>query len=234
MTDTTHATGALPRVLIVDDHPLMREGLFQLLSGEADFALCGEADNAEAALAAVERLKPDVVVLDLTLGGDDGVDVVRTLHETHPEVRILVLSMHDEMLYAERLLGLGAHGYVMKQESADLFLAALRKVVAGEHFVSAAVGSRLFGKLARGREGSNARHPQGDRLTDREREVLREVARGLGTQEIATALGMSAKTVDSHRRNIREKLGLASPGDLVRYAVRWAGEGDGAELPPEG
>ena len=166
------------------------------------------------------RLAPDVVVLDLTLGNDDGLEVVRALHAKYPQVRILVLSMHDEMLYAERLLGLGAHGYVMKQESPEVFLGALRKVATGEHFVSAAVGSRLFGKLARLREPPNAR--SGDRLTEREHDVLREVAKGLGTQEIATALGMSAKTVDSHRRNIREKLGLASAGDLVRYAVRWA------------
>lgn len=213
-------TARRPRILVVDDHPLMREGLFQLLSGEPDFQLCGEADSAAAALAAVERLAPDVVVLDLTLGNDDGLEVVRALHAKYPQVRILVLSMHDEMLYAERLLGLGAHGYVMKQESPEVFLGALRKVATGEHFVSAAVGSRLFGKLARLREPANAR--SGDRLTEREHDVLREVAKGLGTQEIATALGMSAKTVDSHRRNIREKLGLASAGDLVRYAVRWA------------
>lgn len=213
-------TARRPRILVVDDHPLMREGLFQLLSGEPDFQLCGEADSAAAALAAVERLTPDVVVLDLTLGNDDGLEVVRSLHARHPAVRILVLSMHDEMLYAERLLGLGAHGYVMKQESPEVFLGALRKVAAGDHFVSAAVGSRLFGKLARLREPGAVRG--GDRLTDREHDVLREVAKGLGTQEIAVALGMSAKTVDSHRRNIREKLGLESAGDLVRYAVRWA------------
>jgi DNA-binding NarL/FixJ family response regulator len=208
------------RVLIVDDHPLMREGLNQLLSGEPDFEICGEADSAATALAAVQRLQPEVVVLDLTLGGDDGLVVLRTLQEHYPAARVLVLSKHDEMLYAERLLAMGAHGYVMKQESPEVFLAALRKVSAGEHFVTAAVGSRLFGKLARLREQSPA--SGGDRLTGRERDVLREVARGLGTREIAATLGMSAKTVDSHRRNIREKLGLGSAGDLVRYAVRWA------------
>jgi DNA-binding NarL/FixJ family response regulator len=208
------------RVLVVDDHPLMREGLNQLLSGEPDFEICGEADSAVTALAAVQRLQPEVVVLDLTLGSDDGLAVLRTLHEQYPALRVLVLSMHDEMLYAERLLAIGAHGYVMKQESPEVFLAALRKVSSGEHFVTAAVGSRLFGKLARLREQGAAQG--GDRLTGRERDVLREVARGLGTQEIAVALSMSAKTVDSHRRNIREKLGLGSAGDLVRYAVRWA------------
>jgi DNA-binding NarL/FixJ family response regulator len=216
----SHESARRVRVLVVDDHPLMREGLTQLLSGEPDFEICGEADSAATALAAVQRLQPEVVVLDLTLGSDDGLAVLRTLHEQYPAVRVLVLSMHDEMLYAERLLAMGAHGYVMKQESPEVFLAALRKVSAGEHFVTPAVGSRLFGKLARLREQAPAKG--GDRLTGRERDVLREVGRGLGTQEIAAALGMSAKTVDSHRRNIREKLGLASAGDLVRYAVRWA------------
>ncbi len=216
------SAGRKPRILVVDDHPLMREGLLQLLSGETDFTVCGEADGAASALAAVERLAPDMVVLDLTLGRDDGMEVVRQLREQHPAVRILVLSMHDEMLYAERLIAMGAHGYVMKQEKAEVLLGALRKVAAGEHFLSAAVGSRLFGKLARQRERSVVRAGAADRLTEREHAVLRAVARGLGTQEIAAELGMSAKTVDSHRRNMREKLGLDSPGDLVRYAVRWS------------
>jgi DNA-binding NarL/FixJ family response regulator len=209
------------RVLVVDDHPLMREGLDLLISGEPDFLLCGTADSVASALAAISRLSPEVVVLDLTLGQEDGIEVLRKLREHHAAVRVLVLSMHDEMLYAERLLAMGAHGYVMKQEPPEVFLAALRKVATGEHFVSTALGSRLFGRLAKLREGAAPRR-HGDRLTDREHDVLREVSRGLGTRQIAEALGMSAKTVDSHRRNIREKLGLASAGDLVRYAVKWA------------
>lgn len=206
------------RVLIVDDHPLLREGLHELISTEPEFEICGEAGDPQVALAAVEATRPDVVVLDLTLGEHDGVAVVAELHARWPNVRILVLSMHDESLYAERLLSLGARGYVMKQEAADVFIGALRRVAAGEHYVSPRLASRLFGRLARARS-----HPaqQTDGLTDREREVLREVARGCSTQQIAAALGMSAKTVDSHRRNIREKLGLGSAGDLVRYAVQW-------------
>lgn len=205
------------RILLVDDHPLMREGLFELLSAEADFTVCGEADSAERALAAIELTTPDAVVLDLTLGADDGVALVGELHARWPLLRILVLSMHDESLYAERLLALGAHGYVMKQEPADVFLAALRRVIGGEHHVSNALATRLYGRLARARAAPHSI----DGLTDREREVLRQVARGLGTAEIANALAMSAKTVDSHRRNIREKLGLHSASDLVRYAVQW-------------
>jgi DNA-binding NarL/FixJ family response regulator len=209
------------RVLIVDDHPLMREGLRELIGAEPDMLVCGDAADAAGALHAVESLRPDVVVLDLTLGSDDGIALVRDLRARVPDLRILVVSMHDEALYAERLIALGARGYVMKQEPADVFVGALRRVAHGEHHVSAALATRLYGRLARHRGAPAAAAAPTDGLTEREREVLRAVARGRSTQEIATDLGMSAKTVDSHRRNIREKLGLGSAGDLVRYAVQW-------------
>lgn len=212
------------RVLIVDDHPLMREGLFELISAEPDLSVCGDAADAASAIAAVEALRPDVVVLDLTLGSDDGISLVQELRTRVSELKILVVSMHDETLYAERLLALGARGYVMKQEPAEVFVGALRRVAHGEHHVSAALATRLYGRMARHRHPASGGAPV-DGLTDREREVLRAVARGCSTQEIATALGMSAKTVDSHRRNIREKLGLGSAGDLVRYAVQWESSG---------
>lgn len=211
------------RVLLVDDHPLLREGLRELLRPEPEFEVCGEAETVAEATRALADLRPDVMIVDLTLGGEDGVDLV-TLAATHwPSVRVLVLSMHDESLYAERLLQLGAHGYLMKHESATVLLAALRKVAAGEIYVSGPLSARLVGQMAAQREAGQP--PRG--LTDREFEVLSAVARGLGTQEIAANLQMSAKTVDSHRRNIREKLGLRSATDLVRYAVRWAGENAG-------
>lgn len=212
------------RVLIVDDHPLMRDGLVELISGETDVAVCGEADSAASALAAVDTLNPDIVVLDLTLGADDGVALVATIHERSPALPILVLSMHDETLYAERLLGLGARGYVMKQEASEVFLFALRKLLGGEHYVRPELAARLFSRVSRA-------HSQANQLTEREREVLRAIARGYGTQEIAKTLGMSAKTVDSHRRNMREKLGLASASDLVRYAMQWESS---AGKPPSG
>jgi DNA-binding NarL/FixJ family response regulator len=208
------------RVLIVDDHPLMREGLRELIGAEPDMLVCGDAGDAAGALQAVAAARPDVVVLDLTLGSDDGIALVQQLRARVPDLRILVVSMHDEALYAERLIALGARGYVMKQEPAEVFVAALRRVGHGEHHVSSALATRLYGRLARHR-GVPATATPTDGLTDREREVLRAVARGRSTQEIAADLGMSAKTVDSHRRNIREKLGLGSAGDLVRYAVQW-------------
>ncbi len=219
------------RVLIVDDHPLMREGLRELIGAEPDMEVCGDAGDAAGALASVADSRPDVVVLDLTLGSDDGIALVQQLRDRVPELRILVVSMHDEALYAERLLALGARGYVMKQEPAEVFVGALRRVAHGEHHVSPALATRLYGRLARHRGAPAATAPS-DGLTDREREVLRAVARGQSTQEIAAQLGMSAKTVDSHRRNIREKLGLVSAGDLVRYAVQWEStDGDSRSAP---
>jgi len=212
----------MAKILIVDDHPLMREGLIELLAAEADLQVCGEADSAASALQAIELLSPDVVVLDLTLGSDNGVALVSTLRQRWPTLPILVLSMHDEAVYGERLLTMGVRGYVMKQEASQVILTALRKVLAGEHYVSAALAGRLYARMSRARDAAQPT----DALTQREREVLRQIARGQSTQDIAVALGMSAKTVDSHRRNMREKLGLASAADLVRYAVQWASEGD--------
>jgi DNA-binding NarL/FixJ family response regulator len=217
----------MAKVLIVDDHPLMREGLIELFAAETDLEVCGEADSADGALKAIELLNPDVVVLDLTLGSDNGVALVGTLRQRWSALPILVLSMHDEAVYGERLLTMGVRGYVMKQEASLVILTALRKVLAGEHYVSAALAGRLYARMARARDASQPT----DALTQREREVLRQIARGQSTQDIAVALGMSAKTVDSHRRNMREKLGLASAADLVRYAMQWE---SGGEAPTDG
>jgi DNA-binding NarL/FixJ family response regulator len=211
-------------LLLVDDHPVVREGLNFLLAGQPDFQVVGEAGDGPAALEAVARLHPDVLVLDLTLDGQEAMQLIAELRRKHPELRILVLSMHDEMLFAERLLALGVSGYVMKQEAPGEFLRALRRVAAGDIHVSEAVSERL---IARARSGRSAVASPLAPLTLRERDVIRLVAKGLGTQEIARALDMSPKTVDSHRRNVREKLGLASARDLVRYAVQWATDQDG-------
>jgi DNA-binding NarL/FixJ family response regulator len=181
----------------------------------------GQAEDADEALAVIERSAPRVLVLDLSLKGQQAFALLAGLKDRWPALRILILSMHDEDLYAERLLALGAHGYVMKQEEPVEFLRALRRVAAGEMHLSAKITERVQARQHRG--GAEDRPPP-VRLTRRERDVLMLVAEGLGTREMAAALGMSAKTVDSHRRNIREKLGLASSRDLVRYAVRWAEE----------
>lgn len=207
-------------ILLVDDHPIVREGLNVLLGEQPDLEVVGELASADALLTAVESLRPSAVVLDLTLAGEEVTPVLQQLRLRHPDLRILILSMHDELVYAERLLAMGANGYIMKQEPPAEFLRALRRVIAGEVYVSAAVAERVLGRMRQGRAA-----PTGslDALTDRERDVLRLVGRGRSTQEISRELAMSPKTVDSHRRNIREKLGLVNPRELVRYAARWAG-----------
>jgi len=212
------------RVLIVDDHPAMLAGLTALLSGEPDLELCGEADSAASALKAIETLAPDVIILDLFLGAEDDLELVGRIHTRWPDIRILVVSMQDEALFAERILAMGARGFVMKKEASQVILAAARKVLAGEYFVSPVLRERLFSRKAR------AKHPNrsGEVLTPREREVLADMAVGRSTQEIAKHLGMKVKTVDSHRRSMRQKLGLKSAADLVRYAVQWAQPLDGA------
>jgi DNA-binding NarL/FixJ family response regulator len=214
--------GTMPaRVLIVDDHPAMLAGLRGLLSGEPDLELCGEAGSAAAAVKAIESSAPDVIILDLFLGADDDIEFVGRIHARWPRIRILVVSMQDEALFAERILAMGARGFVMKREASQVVLAAVRKVIAGEYFVSAALGERLFARKARARYSSNVV----DVLTAREREVLADIAVGKSTQEISKHLGMHFKTVDSHRRSMREKLGLKSAAELVRYAVQWAQPG---------
>ncbi len=215
------------RIVLVDDHPVIRDGLNFLLGRQPDLEVVGEAEDEATALEVLSRTGPDVLVLDLTLGDRDALPLVEQVRARWPELRILVLSMHDEMLYAERLLGLGVHGYIMKQEAPAEFLRALRKVAGGETYASPAISERLIARVRQGRFTPAAAIGPLTVLTGRERDVLREMARGLGTREIAEALSMSPKTVDSHRRNMREKLGLASARDLVLYAVRWAEEANG-------
>ncbi len=207
------------RILIVDDHPVMREGLEGLLAQQPDLQVCGQADSIAKALQEIERAQPDVIVLDLTLGAEDGVDLIVHLRNQNSQARILVLSMHDELLYAERLLSMGVQGYIMKQEASTEFLRALRKVAAGDVYVSQAVNARLLEQISRSRP--RAAGSSLDTLTARECEVLTMTGQSRTTREIAQALGMSEKTVDSHRRNIRDKLGLHSSGELLRYAFRW-------------
>jgi DNA-binding NarL/FixJ family response regulator len=211
------------RVLIVDDHSFVREGLKQLLSGLAEFTLVGEASNAAEAQAAANRSQPEVLVVDLALGHDDGIELIRWFRANHPDIRILVLSMQEEALYAERLLRLGVNGYVMKNAAGTDFLGALRKVARGQRHLSPAMGERLLAKAARSRNSGSDEDPVSG-LTDRELEVFRMLGAGVSTREIAEKLALSMKTVDAHRRHMREKLNLRSTNELIRYATQWVSD----------
>ena len=213
MTDQT-------RIAIVDDHPFVREGLKQLLAGQPEFELIAEASSASEARTSIDVAEPDVAVVDLALGADDGVELVKWIRENHPGVRVLVLSMQEEALYAERLLRLGVSGYVMKNVAGTDFLGALRKVARGQKHVSSAMGERLLSQVARGRMPGADEDPV-SALTERELEVFRLIGAGISTREISQQLNLSMKTVDAHRRHMREKLNLRSTGELIRYATQW-------------
>jgi DNA-binding NarL/FixJ family response regulator len=211
------------RVVIVDDHPFVREGLKQILAGQKDFMLVAEASSIADARLMISSQVPDVAVVDLALGRDDGSELVRWIRASYPDVRVLVLSMQDEALYAEGLLRLGVSGYVMKNVASTDFLVALRKVARGQRHVSESMSERLLSQLVRGRTPGKQEDPVAA-LTERELEVFHLIGGGISTREISQRLNLSMKTVDAHRRHMREKLNLRSTSELIRYATRWVSE----------
>ena len=224
------SAAARRRVLIVDDHPIVRQGLRRLRDEESDLSVCGEADNARDAKIAIRELAPDVVIVDISLKQGDGIEIVKDARAHYPSLAILVLSMHDETIYAERLLAAGANGYIMKQAASDQFLTALRRVLAGSIYVSEAVGSSMIQKFASG--GSYISANPIDQLSNRELQILQMIGRGMSTREAAAALNLSIKTVESHRQRIKRKLNLATGSQLVQYAVNWFSGRDAASRPP--
>lgn len=207
------------RFLVVDDHPVFRQGLVALLESNERYAVEAEAGCAAEALAAVERRVPDVALVDISLVGTSGLDLVKTLKAAHPEIAILIISMHDEAVYAERALKAGARGYVMKQEAASVMLDAVATVLAGKIYVSAAMRDRLLESVFSRRDEADV--PSIDRLSNRELEVLERIGQGYGAAEIAAMLGLSVKTVNAYREHIKQKLGLDGSGVLRRFAVHW-------------
>ncbi len=207
------------KLLIVDDHPMMRTGLGQLIDNEPDLVVAAEADNAAQAQAAVMKQKLDLVLLDISLPDKNGLELIKDLRALKPDLAILVVSMHDETLYAERVLRAGARGYIMKQEGGKKFLLAMRKVLAGGIYVSEKMASRILETFSGQASGAPASPVA--RLSDREFEVFQLIARGSDTGAIAGQLHVSVKTVEAHRVHIKEKLQLKTANDLVRYAVRW-------------
>ena len=207
------------KILIVDDHPIMRQGLAQLINHEGDLAVCGEAEDAHAAMKAIEQFRPDLVTVDITLPGKGGMELIKDIRVQHPALAMLVVSMHDESLYAERVLRAGARGYIMKQEGGMRLMQAVRQVLSGQLYVSEKMSARIVELFAVGRP-STEKHSLGS-LTDREFEVFQLIGQGRGTRQIAEHLHLSVKTVEVHRLHIKEKLKLTDAPSLVRQAVRW-------------
>jgi DNA-binding NarL/FixJ family response regulator len=205
------------RVLIVDDHPMMRTGLAQLIDNEPDLQVRAEADNASQALDAVARQPFDLILLDISLPDKNGLELIKDIQTLKPGLPILVVSMHDELLYAERVLRAGGRGYIMKQEGGKKFLQAIRQVLNGQIYVSDKMSARIL-------ENVSGRHNEASpvqRLSDREFEVFQLIGQGKGTRQIAQHLRLSMKTVEVHRANIKKKLKLKTATDLVSHAIRW-------------
>ena len=222
------------RVLIVDDHPMMRQGIAQQLSLEPDLVVCGEAGSVAEALRAVRMFKPDLVLADISLPGETGLELVRTLSQLDPNLPTLVLSVHEESLYAEQALRAGARGYLNKQESGEKLLLAIRSVIDGKVFVSEKTTARLLNSFSA--RLARPEHAPYANLSEREFEILHWIGEGLSTKQIATRLEISTKTVEAHRVNIKRKLGLETSGELSVYAARmWAASGSdlGAGNKPE-
>jgi len=209
-------------VVIVDDHPLFRERLCQLINNEPDLKVSGEAETAESAVQLVRTAPPDLAIVDITLKGSSGLELTKTLRALSISLPILVLSMHDESLYAERALRAGATGYITKNQAADEVLVAVRRVLAGEVYVSERMTSAFLKNVASAGSRMTARPI--DRLTDREFEVLELIGRGQTTRAIAEALRVGVATVDTYRARIKEKMNFRSGTELQHFAIRWVGE----------
>jgi DNA-binding NarL/FixJ family response regulator len=211
-------------ILLVDDHPLFRKGMIQLLGQEPDFEVRAEADSSLAALDAIRRQKFDLAIVDVGLGGGaNGIELTKMIKSEQPELPMLVVSMHDEVLYAERALRAGARGYVMKREALDSILGAVRSVLAGDIYVSPSMSKRmLFNHIQGGGESRSAI----ESLTDRELEVFQLIGQGHDMHEIARQLHLSKKTVEAHRANIKEKLSVSSAREVVRQAAQWVSAQD--------
>ena len=208
----------MQRIFIVDDHPVFREGLAGLVRREPDLAICGEADNAAEALGAIERLKPDLVLADVGLPGKSGLELIKDVLAVRPETPVLVISMYDEGLYAERVLRAGGRGYIMKQEGPEKILQAIRHVLSDQLYLSGKMSVRILEAFS----GRRARTSSPiARLTDRELEILQLLGQGKDSHAIAKQLDLSFKTVDAHRGHIKEKLNLRTATELICFAARW-------------
>ena len=213
------------KVFLVDDHPIVRQGLALFIEREPDLMVCGEAEDATSALQAIRESSPDFVILDISLNGPDGLELLKTLRVRYPNLPALILSMHDESVYAERALRAGANGYIMKQEAADKVITAIRHILGGDVYLSDRLTKQMLQQFVNG--SISPRDPLA-KLSDRELEVFRLIGAGHGTRQIADELHVSTKTVESYQAHIKEKLALRNARELVQYAVEWSLNAKGA------
>lgn len=206
------------RILLVDDHPVVREGLAEMLRRRPGFSVCGEAENRAQALNAVESCKPDLAIVDLTLNGEPGIELLKDLHARHPKLPVLVLSIHDELVHARRVIRAGAAGYINKQEAAERILGAVERVLEGEIYLSNRVMTQITAEFAGRRRGHGAHL---ETLTDRELQILEFIGNGLSTRQTAEFLHLDVSTVETYRARIKEKLALKDAHELLQFAIRW-------------
>ena len=207
------------RIFLVDDHPVVRQGIRLLVNQEPDLMVCGDADNAADAIRGIEAAKPRLAIVDLSLKESSGLELIKDLQIRCPKVLILVLSMHDESFYAERVLRAGARGYITKEEGTEKVVEGIRRILRGEIFLSEKMASKMISKLVDG-PAASAKFSV-DRLSDRELEIFELIGEGLGTREVAEKLHLSIKTIESHREHIKEKLKLENATELLKHAIQW-------------
>ncbi|MGA1823730.1 MAG: response regulator transcription factor [bacterium] len=207
------------RILIVDDHPIMRQGLAQLINQDMKLAVCGEAEDANQALDIIHDTNPQMVIVDISLKGPSGIELIKNIKVRYPSLPVLVLSMHDESLYAERAFRAGARGYIMKEEGTEKVMMAIHQILGGALYMSNKIGSKLLHKFF------DTRIAKSDSpiefLSDRELEVFRLLGRGLGTRKVAEELNLSIKTIETYRAHIKNKLKLKNASELIQNAVQW-------------
>lgn len=207
------------KVMLVDDHPIVRHGLKQLIDQEDDLVVCAEAGDADLAMTEIVTLKPDVVIVDIHLGGTNGIDLIKNIRSIIGEMPILVISLHEESLFAERALKAGANGYIMKRELTDKIMYALRKVLNGEMYVSDTILSKILHKVSG--SGIQEKKSDVDQLSDRELDVFRLIGQGYTTRQIADQLHLSVKTIETYRTRVKEKLNLQNTNELLMKAFEW-------------
>jgi len=224
LSNLKHEVGARKRIFIIDDHPIVREGLALMMNREPDLVVCGEAEEASVALQAIASAKPDFLIVDISLNGPDGLDLLKSVRARYPNLPVLILSMHDEAIYAERALRAGANGYIMKQEATEKVLVAVRQILSQKVYVSDRIANRMLQQYINGTD-IQKHSPVAD-LSDRELEVFRLIGEGHTTRRIAEELHLSVKTVESYQAHIKDKLSLKSGRELVQRAIEWSiGEG---------